>query len=276
MKGKLKPGFTLIELLVVIAVIALLLSILTPSLSAIKKKAAGAVCMTRQRSLILAGTLYSEDNDDFIISSCTNDTFPGSWVWTPDCVVSTGMDTWTIEVRKEGFRRGAMWPYIESAEFYHCPGDERIKQPLGSPAFAYRSYSMPSGLNSWYAHDPLFWAVEPSAGGSDHYCYTKMAKIKNPTNAMYFVEEAEKEAGYNAISWTVYVTVPMLWDPLSIYHSDSSTFGFVDGHSSIHKWRTEEMIEMFAEGRKWEMFSPENVDYIYLKDHFPYERIRED
>ena len=274
MERKCKSGFTLIELLVVIAVIALLLSILTPSLSAIKKKAAGAVCMTRQRSLILAGTLYSEDHDDWIISSCTNSSFEGSWVWGPD-QYGVGRDEWTIEVRKQGFRDGAMWPYIESAEFYHCPGDDRIKQPLGSPAFAYRSYSMPSGLNSWYAHDPLFWDVAPSAGGSDHYCYTKMTKIKNPSRAMFFIEEAEKQQGFNHISWAMYVTVPMLWDPLAVYHSDSSTFGFADGHSSIHKWRTEEMKEMFAAGTKFEMFTPTNEDYIYLKDIFPYERLRE-
>ena len=52
-----KGAFTLIELLVVIAIIALLLSIIVPSLQTAKKKAAGAVCMSRERNLVLALSL---------------------------------------------------------------------------------------------------------------------------------------------------------------------------------------------------------------------------
>jgi prepilin-type N-terminal cleavage/methylation domain-containing protein len=60
MKKRLK-GFTLIELLVVIAIIALLLSILLPSLGKAKKIAKGMLCSTRIRQLSMGTLLYAQD-----------------------------------------------------------------------------------------------------------------------------------------------------------------------------------------------------------------------
>ena len=56
-------AFTLIELLVVISIIALLLSILMPSLGKIKEKARELICRTNIKSIQLATTLYTSDYD---------------------------------------------------------------------------------------------------------------------------------------------------------------------------------------------------------------------
>ncbi|MCI0498054.1 MAG: prepilin-type N-terminal cleavage/methylation domain-containing protein, partial [Planctomycetales bacterium] len=56
-----KKAFTLIELLVVIAIIALLLSILLPSLSKIKERAKQLVCKTNLRGVGIAIRLYLDD-----------------------------------------------------------------------------------------------------------------------------------------------------------------------------------------------------------------------
>ncbi len=61
---KPRPAFTLIELLVVIAIIALLVSILMPSLQKAKELAKNVVCASNQRSVVLAMVLYTEDHDD--------------------------------------------------------------------------------------------------------------------------------------------------------------------------------------------------------------------
>ena len=65
-------GFTLIELLVVIAVIALLLSILLPSLKRVKEKGRQIVCMSHCRSIITAACVYANNYDDQIPHSRSN------------------------------------------------------------------------------------------------------------------------------------------------------------------------------------------------------------
>ncbi len=57
-------GFTLIELLVVIAIIALLVTILMPSLQRAKAIARTVMCLTNQRHLPTATAMYAMDNDD--------------------------------------------------------------------------------------------------------------------------------------------------------------------------------------------------------------------
>jgi len=61
-------GFTLIELLVVIAIIALLMGILMPALSRVRKQARKAACMSNVRSFALALAAYAAENDDRIIA----------------------------------------------------------------------------------------------------------------------------------------------------------------------------------------------------------------
>ena len=61
-----KTGFTLIELLVVIAIIALLLSILTPALNAVKERAKSTVCQAHLHSWALSLMLYANNFEDKI------------------------------------------------------------------------------------------------------------------------------------------------------------------------------------------------------------------
>jgi prepilin-type N-terminal cleavage/methylation domain-containing protein len=60
-------GFTLVELLVVVAIIALLISILAPSLKAAKDLAKEMLCMTNQRALGTALSIYAEVNRGYIL-----------------------------------------------------------------------------------------------------------------------------------------------------------------------------------------------------------------
>jgi len=64
-----RHAFTLIELLVVISIIALLVSLLLPSLASARRTGQRVACMAQMRSIGQAGTGYATEEDDWLIGA---------------------------------------------------------------------------------------------------------------------------------------------------------------------------------------------------------------
>jgi len=76
-------GFTLIELLVVIAIIALLVSILVPSLKRARELARRVVCLTNQRGVHPAAAVFAEEHNGLLPPAPGTDEDPAVVIWSP-------------------------------------------------------------------------------------------------------------------------------------------------------------------------------------------------
>lgn len=78
-----RNGFTLIELLVVVAIISLLVGIIAPALSAVRRHASKMTCQTRMHEIARAIWAYSVANDSrvpYILSPMVNNKFDSASV----------------------------------------------------------------------------------------------------------------------------------------------------------------------------------------------------
>ena len=111
---KMQKAFTLIELLVVIAIIALLLSIIMPSLGKAKEAAKMVICASNQRQIINGVSSYASDHNSQM----------------PPRVAHTGrpsvLNRWQDESRPEtGNKPSSVYrnlgSYLPVAKIFNCP-----------------------------------------------------------------------------------------------------------------------------------------------------------
>lgn len=222
------------------------------------------LCQVNLEQMTKAWLLYAADNNDLIAGSNTpiSPDDSGPWVCAPQTESGASRTSGSeVEEKIFGIKRGVLWPYIETPKPYHCPEDQRSKTATANLAYVgkggYRSYSIVDGLNGGG------WGVVP---------ITKLGQIENPAEKIVFLEESDGR-GFNIGAWVIYLDREWWIDPIAVWHQDSSSFGFADGHVENHKWVDPDTIEM-AQGQTVYMADPGSVDLKYMQDHYPYARLK--
>ena len=255
------PGFTLIELLVVIAVIAILASLLLPTLAKSKEKALTIACTSNLKQLELCFHLYVSDNNDVVppndsimAAGLGNVALATGISWCPD---HARTDTNTVDLE-----RGVLFQYNRSVGIYHCPADRStVETPDGQllPRLRNRSYNMSQSVNGYPEFPDPFGVVKILPANK------RFSQIQTPppTKLFVFIDEhpdtlLDAQFG-NPVGLPFY---PDMWFDLPAdRHNQAANLSFADGHVERWRWRTPKIFTSFLQN-----LSPEEMpDFLKVQ-----------
>lgn len=240
-------GFSLIELLVVISIIAMLLSILAPTLQQAREHGKRAVCLINLRQLTYAWLMYTDDNGGKIVNGSSGfgknkeGTHHGNDQpsWVDGVLIVLAQQQGNMELA-EAFlkspqdltevggrpRRGTnlLYRYCENVKFFKCPTGGK------GQVVTYQIVDSMNGAATWAD------AAEKHIAGP---VATHMSELTRPSDRFVWVDE-----GYTGWdTWTVKWDVPEWHDPVPLRHGKGTTWSYADGHAVYHKWLDEDTIE---------------------------------
>lgn len=231
-KAARRNAFTLVELLVVIGIIALLISVLLPTLKRAQRSAQQVVCMSSMRQLAIAWMYYADDNKDWLV-----DGWPDRDPNRPPGKLPPGRryqipffkgKAWGAQYgnSEAAIQEGALFKYARQTKLYHCPGDDGW-------------HLVSVSINGWLNG-------EGSPGATPEIIY-KRSDIKRAADIWVFIDEndwRDYQFGYNLGSFMVR-RYDLHWiDAPGIWHNNGANVAFADGHVVYKHWDEKGTLKM--------------------------------
>lgn len=243
------PAFTLIELLVVVAIIALLISILLPSLHTARAQGRQAKCQSNARQIALGWLTYAAEHNDTLPAG-TNDYYnrrtrrrprrhPGYPVnyqrfFSMDWLGTIGASGFQVD---EVPRQGTIFPYVgKYEEIYKCPED-RLDVIKGGQFGEFSnetkySYTAPPMLTG--APTAIFRLTRWATNFDQSHHWQEWDQKTSQSVPWLFVEEDESEA-------LAFVT-DSAWsnlDRITDRHQGRGLIAHMDGHAQLREFQQE-------------------------------------
>jgi len=186
-------AFTLIELLVVIAIIAILASMLLPSLATAKDKGKRAFCGNNLRQLILATVMY--DDDQKVLPVGWDPAFSSIWYRTLQPYLgrkNTLLATNKVFVCPSSPRAG-FWGFLTYAQNY------TINTDVSKPLIGLRHVPQPTRTLMFAETDGWDACVYPDTNANANVCYRHSGGSEYSTVFNYYNVKNAKRGRANAV-----------------------------------------------------------------------------
>jgi prepilin-type processing-associated H-X9-DG protein len=223
-------------------------------LSKAKLKAQGIRCMSNLKQIQLGWIMYSGDNNDRIVPTVGQGALQVSLLPNPYTNPGNPENQWIYgDVSQPSATDpnllvlGLIYPYTPNVNVFKCPADVRtafgwgVTQPPGSPnPPTIRSMSM----NGYMA--PIVDKIETSTAplNQSYRVFRKQGDLASIGASTCWVMIDENPYSINdgwfcanpdptATSWI---------DKPAVYHNNASGMSYADGHSEVHKWHDQNLI----------------------------------
>jgi len=223
-------GFTLIEILVVVAIIALLITILLPSLRRARAQARSIACAANLRTCIQATMFYAQANRDIL-------PFAGS-AWE---LLHRYVQKVSVTRRPPKSPQAARQMEIEgrsnvAVDFYLCPSDTfPVWTTEGAQYFAQDPMLMYETSYAVNTYLSLVKALPSDANILELGEFRKFSSIKPPSRIVAFCDAGDDDL-FGSEPWTLTDYNDLYPNGgLERHHPNGNNFAYADGHVTFHK-----------------------------------------
>jgi len=206
-------GFTLVELLVVIGIIALLVSILHPTLGKAREQARRTACSSNLRQLATGIHLYANAANGYVPWCNTTAAVPQwgfmrGWLYQRDKI--------STPPKQDDVKTGIYYEYFKTVQLFHCPSDQG----------PYIIANQPNAL-----HEMTSYTMSTASGDkANNYFPVKLSAFKG--KCAFFWEPDEMLATATTQIWDDGASSPHQGGNTNP-HRKLAPVGFTDGHVEL-------------------------------------------